>query len=388
MYNNHRYSYEVRSRVPRVPTVKRMSPVAVVFLVLFILGSCIGSGFLGAHLVSKNSASNNDQNAQTTVIYRDNTDRAENLSSVTEIKTPEQVAKEVKQSIVEIYTESATYSTRGTALVSGGAGSGVIVATDGYILTAYHVVEDAEQVKVRLYNGDEYNAEWVKGDKLTDIAVVKINAKTLNSATVGDSDKLLSGQEIIAIGNPFGSLGGTVTCGNVSALNRSVTIGGKRLENLVQLSCPLNPGDSGGGIFDMYGALVGIINARGVGEYGNNIAFASPVNETMKIGVDLITLGYVKGRVNTQMFDVREINNSATTMAGLYYFGVNDQNVHTTLVKNDYIVSVAGVEVATVEEWENVLNSKKVGDTVEIVYRRQGIEGTVRLVLTNRTDCD
>ena len=138
----------------------------------------------------------------------------------------------------------------------------------------------------------------------------------------------------------------------------------------------------------MYGALVGIINARGVGEYGNNIAFASPVNETMKIGVDLITLGYVKGRVNTQMFDVREINNSATTMAGLYYFGVNDQNVHTTLVKNDYIVSVAGVEVATVEEWENVLNSKKVGDTVEIVYRRQGIEGTVRLVLTNRTDCD
>ena len=313
---------------------------------------------------------------------------SENLSSVTEIKTPEQVAKEVKQSIVEIYTESATYSTRGTALVSGGAGSGVIVATDGYILTAYHVVEDAEQVKVRLYNGDEYNAEWVKGDKLTDIAVVKINAKTLNSATVGDSDKLLSGQEIIAIGNPFGSLGGTVTCGNVSALNRSVTIGGKRLENLVQLSCPLNPGDSGGGIFDMYGALVGIINARGVGEYGNNIAFASPVNETMKIGVDLITLGYVKGRVNTQMFDVREINNSATTMAGLYYFGVNDQNVHTTLVKNDYIVSVAGVEVATVEEWENVLNSKKVGDTVEIVYRRQGIEGTVRLVLTNRTDCD
>ena len=388
MYNNHRYSYEVRSRVPRVPTVKRMSPVAVVFLVLFILGSCIGSGFLGAHLVSKNSADNNSNTTNPTVIYRDFTDRTENLSSTSEIKTPEQVAKEVKQSVVEIYTESATFPTRNASLVSSGAGSGVIVATDGYILTAYHVIEDAEQVKVRLYNGEEYNAEWVRGDKLTDIAVVKINAKTLNSATIGDSDDLLSGQEIVAIGNPFGSLGGTVTCGNVSAINRSVEIGGKEMKNLVQLSCPLNPGDSGGGIFNMYGALVGIVNARGVGEYGNNIGFASPINETMELGVDLITLGYVKGRVNTKVFDVREINNSSTTVAGLYFMGVNGEDVHTTLRANDYIVSVAGETVATVEEWEKVLNSKKVGDSIEIVYRRKGVEGTIRLVLTNRIDCD
>lgn len=386
MYNNHRYSYEVRSRVPRVPTVKRMSPAAVVFLVLFILGACIGSGFLGAHLVSKNSP--NTPNTQTTIIYRDNADRTENLSSTAEIKTPQQVAKEVKQSVVEIYTESVSYATRDVSLVSGGAGSGVIIATDGYILTAYHVVEDAEQVKVRLYNGEEFTAEWVKGDKYTDLAIVKINAKTLNSAPVGNSNQLLSGEEIVAIGNPFGSLGGTVTCGNVSAVNRTIDDSNGRLENMLQLSCALNPGDSGGGIFDMYGALVGIINARGVGSYGNNIAFASPISDALTIASDIITLGYVRGRVDTEVFDVREINNSQTTVAGLYFMGVSNEEVHTTLIRNDYIVSVAGVEVSTVEEWERVLYSKKVGDSVEIVFRRQGIEGTVRLILTNRKNCD
>ena len=386
MYNNSRYSYEVRSRVPRVPTVKRMSPVAVVFLVLFILGACIGSGFLGAHLVSKKAT--DAPSEKTTIVYRDNTERVENISSSSGEKSATQVAKEVKQSVVEVYTETAIYSNRSTSLVSGGAGSGVIVATDGYILTAYHVIEDAEQVKVRLYNGDEYEAEWVKGDKLTDIAVIKINAKTLNAAAIGDSDDLLSGQGIVAIGNPSGSLGGTVTCGNVSATNRSVTIGGKSLNNLVQLSCPLNPGDSGGGIFDMYGALVGIVNARGVGEYGNNIGFASPINEAMKIGGDLITLGYVKGRIDTEVFNVIEINNQANMVAGLYFMGVNDEKVHTTLRANDYIVSVAGEPVSTIEEWESVLNSKQVGDSVEIVYRRQGVEGTLWLTLQNRKDCD
>lgn len=387
MYNNHRYSYEVRSRVPRVQTVRRMSPLAVVFLVIFILGACIGSGFLGAKLVS-NSSDKKAASPQTTIIYRDAQDRGENLSSNGEAKTSAEVAAMAKQSVVEIFTETATYASRDTALVSSGAGSGVIIATDGYILTAYHVIEDAEQIKVRLSDGSTFNAEWIRGDKLSDLAVVKINAQTLNSATIGDSTKLQAGEEIVAIGNPLGSLGGTVTCGNVSALNRAVTIGGKEMSGMVQLSCSLNPGDSGGGIFNVYGALVGIVNARGVGEYGVNIGFASPISDAIKIATDLIRNGYVTGRVDTAVFDVREISNSQTTPAGLYFMGVNNEDVHTTLVRNDYIVSVAGVEVATKSEWEDVLNSKSVGDTVEIVYRRQGVEGTVRLVLINRTDCD
>lgn len=387
MYNNHRYSYEVRSRVPRVPTVRRMSPLAIVFLVVFIVGACIGSGFLGAKLVEKNM-SNKEPHPQTTIIYRDNADRTENLSSKDEIKSPQQVASEVRQSVVEIFTEGANYLARDIKLVSGGAGSGVVIATDGYILTAYHVVEDAEQVQVRLHNGQVYNAEWVRGDRLSDIAVVKINATTLNSATIGDSSKTQAGEEIVAIGNPLGELGGTVTGGNVSATGRMVTIAGKKHENMLQLSCSLNPGDSGGGIFDMYGTLVGIVNARGVGDYGVNIGFATPINSALKIGSDLITQGFVEGRVDVDVFDIREISNSPSTPQGLYFMGVNRDGIHTTLVQNDYIVSVGGVAVTTVEEWENVLNSKKVGDTVEIVYRRRGMEGTVRMVLVNRTDCD
>ncbi len=387
MYNNHRYSYEVRSRVPRVGAVRRMSPLAIVFLVIFILGACIGSGFLGARLVA-NSLEKKTPDTQTTIIYRDSTDRGENLSSSGEPKTPAQVAAVAKQSVVEIFTETATYFSADAELVSSGAGSGVIISTDGHILTAYHVVEDAEQIKVRLSGNTVFNAEWIRGDKLSDLAVVKINAQTLNSATVGDSAKVQPGEEIVAIGNPLGGLGGTVTCGNVSALNRAVTIDGNEMSGLIQLSCSLNPGDSGGGIFDMYGSLVGIVNARGIGDYGVNIGFASPIGEAIKIATDLMRNGYVTGRVDTEVFDVREISNSETTPAGLYFMGVNNEDVHTTLVRNDYIVSVAGVEISTKSEWDDVLNSKSVGDTVEIVYRRQGVEGTVRMVLLNRTDCD
>ncbi len=389
MYNNRRFSYEVRSRVPRVQTVRRMSPIAVIFLVLFIIGACVGSGFLGAKLVGDKIKNTMPTTQNTTIIYREPADRVEYVATNGETKSSQEVAAIVKQSIVEIFSETALYSTRSTNYVNGGGvGSGVIIADGGYILTAYHVIEDAEEVRVRLHDGNTYNAEWIKGDKLSDLAVVKIPAQTLNSADIGRSSNVMSGEEIVAIGHPFGELGSAVTLGNVSALERTVTIGGKKLEGLMQLACPLNPGDSGGGIFNMQGRLIGIINARGVGDYGNNIGFASPIDYAMSIAEDVMKNGYVTGRVDVSALDLKEISNSASTPAGLYFMKVNNSDLHLSLKNQDYIVSVAGVQVTTLQEWEDVLNSKQVGSVVEIKYRRDGIEGTVKMPILQRRDCD
>ena len=387
MYGDRRYSYEVRSRVPRVKTVRqRVSPLAVFLIAVFVVAAFVGSGFLGAHLAYAKYRADVPEST-TTIIYRNDSDRGTGISSSTGLLTAEEVVLRTKQSVVEITTESVSYG-RNTEYVNSGAGSGVLVTENGHVLTAYHVVEDAESIKVRLYDGTTYNAEWVKGDKLTDTAVVKINVNSLNCASVGNSNALDAGQDVIAIGNPLGSLGGTVTKGSIAALNRTVKIDGQTLENLIQLSAPLNPGDSGGGIFNMYGALVGIVNAKSIDDYGYNIAFASPINQCMEIAEDLMTQGFVEGRVDTEVFDVKEINNSATMAAGLYFMGVNRAGVSTNLIKNDYIVSVAGVAVSTIDEWQQVLNSKRVGEQVEIVYRRGGIEGTVKMQLLNRMDCD
>ncbi len=382
MYNNRRFSYEVRSRVPRVQTVRRMSPIAVIFLMVFIVGACIGSGFLGAKIVGDKIKNSTPANENTTVIYREPQDRAEYVSSSGEVKTPQEVASLVSQSVVEIYTESAVQSKNSSCL-----GSGVVISESGHVLTAYHVIEDVDDVKVKLNDGASFTAEWVKGDKLSDLAVVKIHAETLNCADVGRSSKLSPGEQIVTVGNPYASLGNTVTVGNVSALDRDVTIGSKKLENLIQLACPMNHGDSGGGVFNLQGKLVGIVNARGVGDYGVNVGFASPIDDAINIAENIMTKGYVEGRVDISVLDLKEISNSPSTPAGLYFMK-NNSDLYLPFKAQDYIVSLAGIPVSTLEEWEEVLASRQVGSVVEVKYRRDGIEGVIKMSVLQRKDCD
>ena len=142
-------------------------------------------------------------------------------------------------------------------------GTGFLISSDGYIVTNYHVVGDADTVKVTLYNGDSYDAQYIGGDEDYDIAVIKIEATDLPNVTLGNSDSLNVGDHVLAIGNPLGELGGTVTGGMISALNRSVTIQGSSSVNtmsLIQMDASVSPGNSGGGLFNMNGELVGVVN--------------------------------------------------------------------------------------------------------------------------------
>ena len=215
--------------------------------------------------------------------------------------TTEQVADLVSPSVVVITTEQVVYSQwswYGQNQVESGAGSGVIISSDGYILTCAHVVDGASNITVTI-NDKDYTATLVGEDTTSDIAVIKIDANGLTPATVGDSDSLKVGQNVMAVGNPLGELGGTVTGGMISALNRSVTIQGTNSTNtmsLIQMDASVSPGNSGGGLFNMNGELIGLVNAKSSSSDAEGLGFAIPINDAIKVAQDLLENGYVSGR--------------------------------------------------------------------------------------------
>lgn len=278
-----------------------------------------------------------------------------------------EVVQNVADSVVEIKTESIT-TQWGMQYVVSGAGSGVIVAHDDdyenyFIITNNHVIEGARDITVTLRSGDSYKASLVATDERGDIAVIKIaEQKTLNIARWGDSDSLLIGEDLIAIGNPLGNLGGTVTKGILSATERSIAVGNYTM-TLLQTDTAINPGNSGGGLFDMYGNLVGIVNAKTSDEEVEGICFAIPANTARAIYDDLVTNGVVTGRV-TLGVDVATYRDSI-----LYVTKVNDA-ASGTFEQYDRIISIGDAQITSLLSYNNALATLSPDDDVQItVYR-------------------
>ena len=366
---------------------KKPSGFVILVAVIVAAAFLVGAGFLGAYL----ALAKLPQSTTTSVGYRDLTADKEDFAIIGytgKELTGEQVAAFAKQSVVEVVTESVTYAGFGGAYITSGAGSGVIISDSGHILTNYHVMEGAEKITVTLSDGSETEAAWVMGDEVTDIAVIKINAVTENAAVLGDSSALAAGQRVMAVGNPLGDLGGSVSAGIVSAVDREVSIDGHRM-TLIQLDAAVNPGNSGGGLFDMRGALVGIVNAKSVAEDVEGIGFAIPINTAYgKIASSLIQKGYVEGRVDTEVLEFNEITGITISRPtpGLYLYSAS---VDTDIPYGSLIVAVDGQTIKTIDEWKAILNSKKVGETVEIEYYSSPLRsGTWRLTLTQRYGYD
>ena len=387
MYDdNGRKSYEVRSRIPRATIVKKPSAF-VVFIAVVLAGALlVGAAFIGAYV----ALSKLPQSTTTTVVYRDTAADVKDFTNIGytgKEMTSEEVAAFAKQSVVEVVTESVTYAGFGGAYITSGAGSGVIISDSGHILTNYHVVEGAESITVTLPDGREEKVVWIMGDEVTDIAVIKINAQTENAAVIGSSASLVAGQQVMVVGNPLGDLGGSVSGGIISAVDRHVTIEGKEM-NLIQLDAAVNPGNSGGGLFDMRGALVGIVNAKSVAEDVEGIGFAIPVDTAYgAVASSLMEKGYVEGRVDTSVLEFSETTGITISRPspGLYLYS---SSVKTDIPDGAYIVSVDGQKIKTIEEWEAILHSKQIGETVEIEYWSGVRSGTWRLTLTQRYDYD
>lgn len=317
------------------------------------------------------------------------------------------VAAAISPTVVSIATEQIQYNQFWYgAQVSSGAGSGVIISEDGYILTCAHVVSDADSVMVTDYEGNEYTAQLVGSYEAGDIAVIKIDADGLQAATLGDSDAVKLAETVYAVGNPGGTLGGSITDGIISATERTITVsldssqsyGFASMNNTISLdvmqtSTAVSPGNSGGGLFNSSGELIGIVNAKSSGESQEGIGFAIPINTAQEIAESLINNGYYTGETRTESendavmnITVSEVGSQVAQLsgveAGLYVQEVQEGGASDGLLEvNDRIISVDEKVIKTTKELSNVLAKCEPGETVSVSVERSGRMITVDITL-------
>ncbi|QAT41877.1 S1C family serine protease [Aminipila luticellarii] len=301
--------------------------------------------------------------------------------------TIKEIAALNANSVVEIKTEAMVTDSWMQQYVTEGAGSGVVISADGYIVTNNHVIENSNKITVTLKSGKSYSAKLIGRDDETDIAVLKIDASGLTPVVYGDSSALEVGDLSVVIGNPLGSLGGTVTAGIVSALDRSITIDGKSM-TLLQTDASINPGNSGGGMFNQNGELVGIIVAKSSGSDVEGLGFAIPVNKVKKIAQELADYGYVRGRIDTGMTFV-----DLTSMRNAVYYGVTSLGIYVKSVDSDFakaagfksgdmIYYVGDKKINSASDLTSAFDGYKVGDKVQITVVRNNDNEMKKLNLT------
>ena len=274
----------------------------------------------------------------------------------------------------------------GQTVETASSGSGFILTTDGYIVTNYHVVKDANTVKVTLYNGDTYDARYIGGDEDYDIAVIKIDASDLQAVTLGDSDKLNVGDHVLAIGNPLGELTFSMSEGIASSVNRAINVDGTPF-NMIQVTASINPGNSGGPLLNSYGEVVGIVSAK-YSSYSSEsvegLGFAIPINDVVAMIEDIMTNGYVTNKPFLALylgtFQQGMIPNSVVS-EGAYIYSVEEGGAadRAGLRAGDIITKIDDISIGELGDVTAALKSYTAGDTVTITYYRSNEEQTTQL---------
>ncbi|MBQ6622413.1 MAG: trypsin-like peptidase domain-containing protein [Mogibacterium sp.] len=300
--------------------------------------------------------------------------------------TIEDIVRENENSVVEINTQITMMSMWGST-ESEAAGSGVIVRDNGYIVTNYHVIEDAHAINVTLHNGEEYSAQVVGIDQQNDLAVLKIDGDDFDPVTYGNSDDLDVGDLTVAIGNPLGQLGGTATSGIISALDRKLDLDGKQL-NLLQTDSAINPGNSGGGLFDENGKLIGIVVAKSSGTGIEGLGFAIPINTAAPIIDDLIENGKISNRpaAGIKIYEVTEdrLETFGVDAPGVYIGEVNGTNAKKAgLQEGDRIIAFEGERIESSAAVVAAIQQHKIGDEVTFTVMRNGEMIDITFALEN-----
>lgn len=377
---NFRKTYSKRSRSSKPPKPVTITRKSLALIIALCLVASTAAGFGGAaignSLFGGNSPVNHgsDKKASASVsgyTLEDATDASMTIQEITEAAKP---------SVVEIKTESVTSDVWMQQYVTEGAGSGVIITGDGYIVTNNHVIEGAGKIMVTLADGSEYDAKLIGTDSMTDVAVIKINAKGLTPATYGNSDQLAVGDLAVAIGNPLGELGGTVTAGIISALDRELAIDGQTM-TLLQTDSSINPGNSGGGLFNDDGQLIGVVVAKSSGSDVEGLGFAIPINTAADVAQQLMDGGYVKGQPSTGMTYTESGDSSdsfgmffgGSSTASVYIYSIEGKNAKRAGFKSgDLVYAVDGEVIESFDELSSIITSHKVGDKITYTIVRDG----------------
>ncbi|MCA9016021.1 MAG: trypsin-like peptidase domain-containing protein [Planctomycetaceae bacterium] len=299
------------------------------------------------------------------------------------------VYEKLNKSVVHITTKST--KTDGFFLLeydSEGAGSGAIIDKAGHILTNYHVIEDAQQVNVTLFNGKSYAATFVGADMINDIAVIKIeeDPQILQPVTMADSSRLKVGQRVFAIGNPFG-LERTMTCGIISSLNRSLKLRGNRtIKSIIQIDAAVNPGNSGGPLLNSHGQLIGINTAiaSSTGQSAG-VGFAIPSNLVARVVPQLLTHGHmIHPEIGIQrvyeteqgLLVAKLTPGGPAEKAGIRGPKIERQRRGLIVIERidrgaaDLIIAVDEKQIKTAGDFLDYIESKKPGDTVVVTVLR------------------
>ncbi|EOC99749.1 S1C family serine protease [Caldisalinibacter kiritimatiensis] len=285
-----------------------------------------------------------------------------------------EVAEHVLPSIVMIKSKVNIGRGFATQSVDKGTGSGIIYREDGYIITNNHVIEDASEIEVTLYDGRVFNARVIGKDPETDLAVIKIQAENLPAGTFGDSSKLKVGELAVAIGNPLGeNFSGTVTSGIISALNRTLTIGEKELK-LIQTDAAINPGNSGGALVNKNGEIIGINSVKLTSTGVEGMGFAIPINDALPIINELIQYGYVKrpwigvaiANITDQIAERYDVP-KGVYISKVYY---NSPAAKAGLMVNDILTAINGQRIENIDELSDKISEFIPNDKIILtIYR-------------------
>ena len=393
-YNNSYETSEIPPYTPPTPKKREKKNrlgfrVCALALVFALLGGALGAGGVMWYESSRGQTGTASKN-ETAMLQgiRENSV----LNTVTVDSGKEMTAAEVYAANVNStvgITTSITTNYWGFPTTSAAAGSGFILTEDGYILTNYHVVENSNSITVAMYNGDTYDAALIGYDESNDVAVLKIDAQGLSPVVLGDSDNLNVGDSVVAIGNPLGELTFSETSGIVSALNREVTMSSDTTMDLIQTDCAINSGNSGGALFNMYGEVVGITNAKYSSSSSSssasidNIGFAIPINQVYGIVKSIIENGYIeKPFIGVSVLTVSDETRKYGLPGGASVQSVTADSPaeEAGLQINDIITKVNDTEITTSNDLVKLVRAVNPGDVLTVTVYRQG--ETLELTVT------
>ena len=379
---NHTFDQDVsHALVPYEPPVSDKSHVqkrhpfllrgAALALCFCLLGAGAGAGAVWS--MSGGSSLTGLQGAAVTPVVLNTAASGKTMSDA-------EIYAAAVNSVVSINTTSqAGINIFGQPVQAASSGSGFILSSDGYILTNCHVVQKASTVEVTTYSGDTFQAQVIGGDPDYDIAVLKVSASGLQSASLGDSDTLNVGDRVLAIGNPLGELTFSMSGGMVSSVNRAINVSGTPF-HMIQTDTSINPGNSGGPLLNTSGEVVGIVSAKyssSNGKIVEGIGFAIPINDVRTMVQDIIDNGYVTnkpylgvtaGTINTQMAQ------QAGLPLGVYLYAVDPNGAAAAagLQAGDIITQIDGTDIQSMTDLSAARKSYSAGDTAQFTIIRGG----------------